>query len=61
MSKDKLVIKPKGDDGYTVFSVRLKEETVSQIDSLARQSGHSRNSIIGMLIEYALKNCVIGP
>ncbi len=59
----KLIIKkkaPKGEDGYKIFSVRIKESIVDSIDSLSQKSGRSRNELIGMLLEYAVDNCVIG-
>ena len=57
MKKEKLIIKPrrvKGDDGYRVFSVRVKEEVVKEIDDLAMQTGRSRNELIGIFLEYGL-------
>lgn len=58
----KLIIKkkaPKGEDGYRIFSIRIKESTVDTVDSLAQKSGRSRNELIGLLLEYAIDNCVI--
>lgn len=63
MKDEKLVIlpkRPKGEDGYKVFSIRIKEETVSRIDELASKTGRSRNELIGTFIEYALDRCEIG-
>ncbi len=62
MGHENLVIKPKrpkGDDGYKVFSVRIKEDIVAQIDEISGQTGRSRNELIGTFIEYALNRCVI--
>ena len=62
MDNECLVIKPKrpkGEDGYKVFSIRIKEDTVEKIDEIASQTGHSRNELIGTFIEYALNRCVI--
>ncbi len=62
MDNEKLVIKPrkpKGEDGYKVFSIRIKENVVSRIDEIASHTGHSRNELIGTFIEYALDRCVI--
>ena len=62
MSEDKLIIKPKkmrGNDGYKTFSIRIKEELVDSIDSISVQTGHSRNELIGIFLEYAVKNCKI--
>lgn len=62
MSNDNLVIKPKkpkGEDGYKVFSIRVKEELVVQIDTISTKTGRSRNELIGMFLEYAIGHCVI--
>lgn len=62
MSNDNLVIrpkKPKGEDGYKIFSIRVKEEIVTQIDSISAKTGRSRNELIGILLEYAIGHCVI--
>ena len=62
MENESLVIKPrrpKGEDGYKVFSIRIKEEIVARIDGISAQTGHSRNELISTFIEYALNRCVI--
>ena len=59
---NKLIITPKhlkGDDGYRVFSIRIKENIIGKIDVMASDTGRSRNEIISMLLEYALDNCEI--
>lgn len=60
--KEKLIINKKamkGDDGYKTFSVRLKEETVQSLDALSNETNRSRNELIGILLDYALRNCEI--
>ncbi|MBC3939408.1 MULTISPECIES: ribbon-helix-helix protein, CopG family [Anaerotruncus] len=62
MSEGKLHIspkRPKGDDGYKTFSIRIKTETVERVEKLAVASGRSRNELIGMLLDYALDNSEI--
>ena len=62
MAQDKLIIKPKhakGEDGYKIFSVRLKDSLVSRIEEISSQTGRSRNELIGIFLEYALDRCVI--
>lgn len=62
MANNDLIIKPKrakGDDGYKTFSIRIKEETVSRLDDISAQTGHSRNELIGMFLDYAIENCRI--
>ena len=61
-ANDKLIIKPKkmrGNDGYKTFSIRIKEEVVEKIDSISNRTGHSRNELIGIFLEYATNHCKI--
>ena len=62
MKKDDLIVKPKrpkGEDGYKVFSIRIKEETVSKIDKISVQTGRSRNELIGKFLDFAVERCKI--
>ncbi len=63
MMDDKLTItkkdKIKGEDGYKVFSVRLKEEIVNNLDNISSKTNRSRNELINTLLEYAIANCEI--
>ncbi len=57
MKNENLVIKPKrakGEDGYKVFSIRIKEEIVAQIDDISARTGHRRNELISTFLEFAL-------
>ena len=54
MENDHLLIRPRGDDGYKVFSVRIKEQTLQGIEEVAARTGRSRNELIGLFLEYAL-------
>ncbi len=51
--------RPKGEDGYKTFSIRIKEDTVSKIEEVSAQTGHTRNELIGIFLEYALEHCTI--
>lgn len=62
MDSDNLVItpkRPKGEDGYKVFSIRIKDEIVNKLDSVSAKTGRSRNEIIGLFLEYAADRCKI--
>ena len=60
MSDERLVIKKRGgDDGYRNFSIRIKNETVKQLDKLSSSTNISRNELIGILLEYAIAHCDI--
>lgn len=57
--KDKLIISKKGlkgEDGYKTFSVRLKDETVDKLNTLADETNRSRNELINILLDYAIEN-----
>lgn len=60
--KQKLIInkKPlKGEDGYKTFSTRIKDETVKNLDDLSIRTSRSRNELINILLDYAIKNCEV--
>lgn len=62
MKNEQLIIRPKhpkGEDGYRVFSIRIREEIVRKIDGISAKTGHSRNELIGMFLQFALDRCVI--
>ena len=62
MDSDSLIVKtkrPKGEDGYKVFSIRIREETVNKIDAISARTGRSRNELIGKFLEYAADRCKI--
>lgn len=62
MEIDDLIVKPKrpkGEDGHKVFSIRIKEDTVSKLDKISMQTGRSRNELIGMFLDYALERCKV--
>ena len=60
MSQDIIKIKRRGDDGYKVISIRIKESTLEKIEELVKQSNRSRNEIINILLENSVDNVEIG-
>ena len=44
----------KGDDGYKIVSVRMKEELIERLDTLSANTNRSRNELINMLVEAAI-------
>ncbi len=44
----------RGDDGYKVVSVRMKEELIERLDSLSADTNRSRNELINLLVEAAI-------
>lgn len=45
----------KGDDGYKVVSVRMKEEMLEQLDVLSAKTNRSRNELINLLLTSAME------
>lgn len=60
--KDKLIIKKKslkGEDGYKTFSIRIKDETVNNLNILSERTNRSRNELVNILLDYAIENCEV--
>ncbi len=49
----------KGEDGYKTFSIRIKEETVRELERLALESKRTRNELINIILDYAVGNVEI--
>ncbi|MBR6115771.1 MAG: ribbon-helix-helix protein, CopG family [Oscillospiraceae bacterium] len=45
----------KGDDGYKVVSVRMRDELVACLDEISSKTNRSRNELINLLLESAVK------
>lgn len=57
--KEKLIKNKKflrGEDGYKTFSIRIKDETVANLDKLADETNRSGNELINILLDYAIEN-----
>ncbi len=57
---NKLIINKKslkGKDGYKTFSIRVKDETVRELDKLGSETNRSRNELINILLTFAIQNC----
>ncbi len=60
--KEKLIINKKsfkGEDGYKTFSIRIKDETVTKLDTLSQETNRSRNELINILLDFAIDNCEV--
>lgn len=45
----------RGDDGYKVVSVRMKEEMIERLDDLSAKTNRSRNELINLLLDAAME------
>lgn len=57
--EEKITIKKKdtlkGDDGNKVISVRIKEETLAELEKLSSLTNRSRNEVINILLTTAIQ------
>lgn len=44
----------RGDDGYKIVSVRMRDELIERLDKLSIQTNRSRNELINILLESAV-------
>ena len=52
--KIKKKIAKRGDDGYKVVSVRMKDELIERLDKLSAETFRSRNELINLLLEASV-------
>ena len=58
--KDKaLKIKKRGEDGNKIISVRIREDILEQLDKIAKESNHSRNELINLILKHGVENLEI--
>lgn len=44
----------RGDDGYKIVSVRMKDELLAKLDQLSAETNRSRNELINILLEKSI-------
>ncbi len=44
----------RGEDGYRIVSVRMREEMLSRLDDLSFKTNRSRNELINLLLNAAM-------
>ncbi len=59
MAKGVIKINKKGEDGYRIISVRIKEGTLNKIDNLSSESNRSRNELINIILENSVDDVQI--
>ncbi len=59
MKNEPLVIKRRGEDGTRVITVRIREETLGELDRIASESNYSRNELINLILAHGVKTIEI--
>lgn len=58
-NNEALRIKKRGEDYNRLISVRIKEETLSELDRIASETNYSRNELINIILSHGVKNLII--
>ena len=56
LKNEPLVIKRRGEDGSRIITVRLREDTLAELDRIAAESNYSRNELINIILAHGVKN-----
>ncbi len=59
MNNEPLKIKKRGEDGNRIITVRIKEETLAELDRIAAETNYSRNELINLILAHGVKNVEI--
>lgn len=59
MKKEPLKIKKRGEDGNRIITVRIKEDTLAELDRIAGETNYSRNELINLILAHGVKNIEI--
>ncbi len=59
MKNEPLKIKKRGEDGSRIITVRIREETLAELDRIASESNYSRNELINLILSHGVKNIEI--
>ena len=54
-----LIIKKRGEDGTRIITIRIREDTLAELDRLAAESNRSRNELINIILAHGVKNIEI--
>ena len=59
MKNEPLVIKKRGEDGNRIITVRIREDTLAELDRIAAESNRSRNELINIILAHGVQNIEI--
>ena len=59
MKNEPLKIKRKEEDGSRIISIRIKEETLQQLDKIAADANYSRNELINIILSHGIRQIEI--
>lgn len=57
--KEPLKVKRRGEDGYKMISVRIREDILVELDRIASETNRSRNELVNLILRYGIQNIII--
>ena len=57
--KEPLKLKRRGEDGYKMISVRIREDILVELDRIAAETNRSRNELVNLILRYGIQNIII--
>lgn len=57
--KEPLKVKRRGEDGYKMISVRIREDILVELDRIAAETNRSRNELVNLILRYGIQNIII--
>lgn len=59
MKNEPLRIKRRGEDGHKIITVRIREDTLNELDRIAAETNRSRNELINLILRHGVENIEI--
>lgn len=59
MSNEPLKIKRRGEDGNKIITVRIREDTLAELDRISAETNHSRNELINIILAHGVQTLEI--
>lgn len=61
MNEKTLKIKKRGEDGNRIISVRIREDILTELDRISKETNYSRNELINLILKFGIENLEILP
>lgn len=59
MSNEPLRIKRRGEDGNKIITVRIREDTLAELDRISAETNRSRNELINIILAHGVQTLEI--
>lgn len=54
-----LKIRVRGEDGYRVTTIRIREDVIQRLEQLSNETHRSRNEIMHTMLEYGVNHIIV--